>query len=84
MPAGNLIEGNFAHEFGLYVKQSGFYYQGVSANATVRENVFFNGPRAGINVCVPSAELASPFRMPFSLLLTPSSPRPSACLCLSS
>jgi len=34
---------------GLLLAQ-GFYYQGVSMNATLKGNVFFNGPRAGINV----------------------------------
>lgn len=48
-PTRNLIVGNLAHEFGLYVKQTGFYYQGISANTSLRENIFFNGPRAGIN-----------------------------------
>jgi hypothetical protein len=48
-PARNVVVGNFAHEFGLYVKQTGFYYQGITANASVTGNVFFNGPRAGIN-----------------------------------
>jgi len=36
-----LIARNFAHEFGLFVKQTGFYYQGMTANASVVENVFF-------------------------------------------
>ena len=48
-PARNRIVRNYAREFGLYVKQSGFYYQGVSMNTTISENIFFNGPRAGIN-----------------------------------
>ena len=34
---------------GLLLAQ-GFYYQAVSKNATLEGNVFFNGPRAGINV----------------------------------
>jgi hypothetical protein len=50
VPTRNYITRNLAHEFGLYVKQTGFYYQGVSMNATISGNVFFNGPRAGINV----------------------------------
>jgi hypothetical protein len=35
------IARNLAHEMGLFVKQTGFYYQGMTANATVVENVFF-------------------------------------------
>ena len=34
---------------GLLLAQ-GFYYQAVSMNASLEGNVFFNGPRAGINV----------------------------------
>jgi len=48
-PTRNQITNNFAHEFGLYVKQTGFYYHGISKNATISSNVFFNGPRAGIS-----------------------------------
>ena len=50
VPTRSVVTGNYAHEFGLYVKQTGFYYQGVSMNATISGNVFFNGPRAGINI----------------------------------
>lgn len=46
---GPLVARNLAHELGIFVKQAGFYYQGMTANATVTSNVFFNGPRAGIN-----------------------------------
>lgn len=45
-----VIARNLAHEFGLYVKQTGFLYAGMTSNMSVVENVFFNGPRAGINV----------------------------------
>ena len=45
-----VIARNFAHEFGLFVKQTGFLYAGMTANMSVVENVFFNGPRAGVNV----------------------------------
>lgn len=51
-PRGTLIEGNLAHEIGVWVKQAGALYQGLTAETTVRGNVFFNGARAGINVCV--------------------------------
>ena len=47
---GIVLDRNLAHEFGVFIKQTGFYYHAVTANATVTNNVFFNGPRAGINV----------------------------------
>ena len=49
-PEGTLIEGNLMREIGIYVKQSGGYYQGMSANVTVRGNVMFNAARAAINL----------------------------------
>ena len=50
VPIGTLVTDNQASELGIYVKQSGFYYHAQSANATVARNVFFNTPRAGINI----------------------------------
>ena len=47
---GLLVARNLAHELGLFVKQSGFFYQTMSANTTVEGNVLFNGPRAGIGL----------------------------------
>ena len=47
---GLTLQRNLAHELGLFVKQAGFYYHAMSANVTAEENVFFNGPRAGINM----------------------------------
>ena len=47
---GLLVARNLGHELGLFVKQAGFFYQTMSANTTVDENVIFNGPRAGINL----------------------------------
>jgi len=44
-PARSRILRNYAHEFGLYVKQTGFLYQAITANTTLQGNVFFNGPR---------------------------------------
>lgn len=38
-----------AREVGLYEKQSSFYMQAKTAESKVLSNVFFNGPRAGIN-----------------------------------
>lgn len=48
--ANPLISGVLAHELGVFVKQTGFYYHAMTANASVLGNVFFNGPRAGINI----------------------------------
>lgn len=35
---------------GLYEKQSSFFVQAKAAESRVLSNVFFNGPRAGINM----------------------------------
>ena len=50
VPAGTLIEGNIFAELGVEVKQSGGLYSALSANHTVRNNVFYNLPRAAINI----------------------------------
>lgn len=49
-PEGTTVAGNLGRELGVFVKQSGFLYSAVSANHTITGNVFFNGPRAGINI----------------------------------
>merc|ERR1712232_1214023 len=48
-PRFNQILRNVAREVGLYEKQSSFYMQAKTAQSTISGNVFFNGPRAGIN-----------------------------------
>jgi len=48
-PRYNQILRNSAREVGLYEKQSSFYVHAKTAQATISGNVFFNGPRAGIN-----------------------------------
>lgn len=48
-PRYNRILRNSAREVGLYEKQSSFYMQAKTAQSTIYGNVFFNGPRAGIN-----------------------------------
>jgi len=48
-PRYNMILRNSAREVGLYEKQSSFYIHAKTAQATISGNVFFNGPRAGIN-----------------------------------
>ena len=50
VPANTTVSGNQASELGVYVKQAGFYYHAQSIAATVKDNVFFNIPRAGVNV----------------------------------
>jgi len=48
-PRYTKVIGNVAREVGLYEKQSSFYVQAKTAQTTITGNVFFNGPRAGIN-----------------------------------
>ena len=40
---------NFVHELGIWEKQSSFYFQAKSCQNLLMGNIFFNGPRAGIN-----------------------------------
>ena len=44
------ISYNLAHEIGIWEKQSSFYFQAKSCQNTVYNNIFYNGPRAGINI----------------------------------
>jgi hypothetical protein len=48
-PRYSNIISNSAREVGLYEKQSSFYMQAKTAQSRIVGNVFFNGPRAGIN-----------------------------------
>jgi hypothetical protein len=48
-PRYTKVRGNLAREVGLYEKQSSFFVQAKTAQSFVEGNVFFNGPRAGIN-----------------------------------
>jgi len=48
-PRFTKIIGNTGREIGLYEKQSSFYVQAKTAQTLIKGNVFFNGPRAGIN-----------------------------------
>ena len=43
------VERNLAREIGLWQKQSSFLFQAVAYKTEVRDNVHFNGPRAGVN-----------------------------------
>merc|ERR1712137_1110440 len=49
-PRHNRILRNNVREVGLYEKQSSFYMQAKTAQSTISGNVFFNGPRAGVNM----------------------------------
>ena len=49
-PEGLLIQGCVGREIGVYVKQSGFFYEGVTANFSVLGCVVFNAARAIINI----------------------------------
>eukprot|EP01084_Bolivina_argentea_P271094 461150_1 len=40
---------NLVHEVGIWEKQSSFYFQGKSCQNYIGYNIFYNGPRAGIN-----------------------------------
>ena len=48
-PRDTLVANNLIHELGVFEKQSSMFFQAKTARSTIRNNVFFNGPRAGIN-----------------------------------
>jgi len=48
-PRYTTVTGNLAREVGHYEKQSSFFVQAKTAESVILGNVFFNGPRAGIN-----------------------------------
>jgi len=48
-PRFNQILNNFVHELGIWEKQSSFYFQAKTCQTFMQGNIFFNGPRAGIN-----------------------------------
>lgn len=48
-PEYTTVEGCTVREVGLYEKQSSFFVQAKTALSRVTGNVFFNGPRAGVN-----------------------------------
>ena len=50
VPAGTRIVGNRFSNLGIEVKQAGGLYSALSANHTVQGNLFYNMPRAGINI----------------------------------
>lgn len=48
-PNHNLVANNHIREVGVFGKQTSCIFHALAANTTVRENVCYNGPRAGIN-----------------------------------
>lgn len=48
-PTRTLVEENFATQVGYYEKQSSMWFQALTKKTTLRRNIFFNGPRAGVN-----------------------------------
>jgi len=48
-PRGTSIMHNWCHDIGLLQKQSAFYFQAITAEATIGSNIVFNVPRAGVN-----------------------------------
>jgi hypothetical protein len=48
-PRGTKVVGNIAREIGLWQKQSSLWFQAVTAQTQLQDNIFFNGPRAAFN-----------------------------------
>ena len=48
-PRYTTVTSNTAREVGLYEKQSSFFVEAKTAQSIILGNVFFNGPRAGVN-----------------------------------
>jgi hypothetical protein len=47
-PSLNTISGNWIHDIGIFGKEVSCYFQSVSGRNTIKDNVCYNGPRAGI------------------------------------
>ena len=48
-PRGTRVINNLIHDFGLFGKQTSAYMQSLACQTEIMGNVFFNGPRSGIN-----------------------------------
>jgi hypothetical protein len=48
-PLGTVMSSNICHEIGMYEKQVSCYFEAVSGQASVVQNIFYNMPRAAIN-----------------------------------
>ena len=49
-PRGTQIVRNLVHENGFFSKQASPYFQAKAAQTLLADNIFFNGPRAGVNI----------------------------------
>jgi len=49
-PRGTVIRNNIGYRCGMFEKQSAFLFQGKSMESSIQNNIFFHGPRAGINL----------------------------------
>ena len=59
-PVGTIVKSNFAYRCGLFEKQSSFYFQAKSHSNLIKNNIFFHGPRAGMNCTSDAAALLLP------------------------
>jgi hypothetical protein len=59
-PRFTLIKNNIVRELGLWEKQASAWFQAKTAQTTIVNNLFFNGPRAGVNFNVRTSSLLSP------------------------
>lgn len=50
LPRYTSIEGNLVYELGIWQKQSSMYFHAISIQAHMKGNIFFNGPRAAVNL----------------------------------
>jgi len=48
-PENTMVEGNLAREFGIWEKQSSFFFQAKTGTTTLLSNIAYNGPRAQVN-----------------------------------
>jgi len=48
-PRFTTVTDNYIHEIGIWEKQSSFYFQAKSCQNHLKGNIFYNGPRAGVN-----------------------------------
>merc|ERR1712139_561970 len=48
-PNRNTVARNHIHEVGVYGKQTSCFFQAISANTSLEDNICYNGPRAGVN-----------------------------------
>jgi hypothetical protein len=49
-PIGTLVEGNIVREVGIYERQGTMWNQALSAQTTLKSNIFFNCDRASLNI----------------------------------